>query len=440
MRSSERSLARRVGWTAAGAACAAGLATLLVAMAVVDHLERAEARDDALSLAEAIAREIREGGTADRADLEEEVREFTHSGASIAVVGPGGDRLAGVNQLPSPHGSETCEVNRSAGTEWFVCAAAAGGGRRVLVGETTDALLSHRAPLLFGGMVALLVVLLGSVLAGLLVGRWSLAPLVRLEQSVARVEAAQPEAHAPFERSGLREVDAISRSLEDLLERLSEELARSRRFSADAAHELRTPLTKLRAELELVAEELPSSSPPHEALLRTVSRTDDLTNLVERLLLLASPEDAVRSETLTSLAVVLETAVEELSTREQDRMVVTLDGDGLVMGDEAVLRSALSNAIGNALKYSRGEVRVSVAEDGDAVVVRVDDDGPGLGAEGRERAFEPFYRSPRQRASPGHGVGLALIAHVVRAHRGQVRFLDDEPGAKLELRFPRHRG
>ena len=121
-------------------------------------------------------------------------------------------------------------------------------------------------------------------------------------------------------------------------------------------------------------------------------------------------------------------------------MVVTLDGDGLVMGDVAVLRSALSNAIENALKYSRGEVRVSVAEDGEAVVVRVDDDGPGLGAEGRERAFEPFYRSPRQRANPGHGVGLALIAHVVRAHRGQVRFLDDEPGAKLELRFPRHRG
>ncbi len=434
MPSSERSLAQRVGWTAAGAAGAAAVATLVVAMAVVDHLERAEARDDALSLAQAIARETRSVGD-DPEALQDEVREFAHGDVSIAIVAADGARLAGVAEVPTPSGAR-CGVVSSAGVEWFVCAADAGRGRRVLVGETAEALHAHRAPLLLGGLVALLVVLLASVFAGLLVGRWSLAPLARLERSVARADAAA--SRAPFDRSGLREVDAIAEALDELLTRLGVELARSRRFSADAAHELRTPLSKLRAELELVAESLPADAEPREAVLRTVARTDELTHLVERLLLLASPEDALVTETLTSLAVVLETVADDLAPREAARLRLTLDADGLVKGDEAVLRAVIANAIDNALKYSDGEVRARVSEDGGDVVVRVDDDGPGLDEEGRARAFEPFFRGPDQRARPGHGVGLALIAHVVQAHGGAARFVDDPPGARLEIRLPRH--
>lgn len=438
MRSSDPSLARRVGGTAAGAACVAAIATLGAAMAVVDHLERSEAREDALALGRAIARELDASGHRGHDALAAEVREFTHGGIAIAILGPDDSRLAGPATLPAPR-SGACERAPARGTEWFVCAAETADGYRVLVGEAAEAVLSHRAPLLLGGAVALLVVLVGSVLAGVLVGRWSLRPLTRLEASVGAVDAANPSAHGRFERSGLREVDALARALEALLEQLSTELARSRRFAADAAHELRTPLSKLRAELELSAEVLPVGAEPREALSRMVARTIDLARLLDRLLLLASPEDAVRSETLASLAVVLETAVEALDPADVARVRVALDTDGLVMGDEAILRSVVANALDNALKYSDGEVRACVRREGDDVVLRVDDEGPGLRGEARERAFEPFYRDPRHRASPGHGVGLALIAHVIRAHGGSTRFLEDGPGAHLELRLPGHR-
>jgi signal transduction histidine kinase len=232
-------------------------------------------------------------------------------------------------------------------------------------------------------------------------------------------------------------VDAIASALDALFERSRNELARSRRFAADAAHELRTPLAKLRAEIELVAEELPADSTEQEALTGVVARVDELGRLVDRLLLLASPEETVRSDTLTSLAVVVETVVEDLSASEAKRVSVTLDADGLVTGDEAVLRSLVANAIDNALKYSDGEVRARVSRDGSDVVVRVDDDGPGLDPESRERAFEPFYRGAKERGQAGHGVGLALIAHVVSAHGGTARFLDGDGGARLELRLPR---
>ncbi len=134
----------------------------------------------------------------------------------------------------------------------------------------------------------------------------------------------------------------------------------------------------------------------------------------------------------------MEDSLDDLAPAEAARVQAELAADGLVRGDATVLRSVVTNAVKNALSYSDGGVTVRVAREGDDVVLRVDDQGPGLGAEGRARAFEPFYRGTAARQGSGHGIGLALIAHVVGAHGGRVRFLPEEPGAKLEVRLPAH--
>jgi signal transduction histidine kinase len=73
------------------------------------------------------------------------------------------------------------------------------------------------------------------------------------------------------------------------------------------------------------------------------------------------------------------------------------------------------------------------------VVLQVDDDGPGVSPDQRTRVFEPFVRAPIavERQISGHGLGLALIAHVARRHGGIARFIDGDPGAHLEIRLPR---
>jgi signal transduction histidine kinase len=84
-------------------------------------------------------------------------------------------------------------------------------------------------------------------------------------------------------------------------------------------------------------------------------------------------------------------------------------------------------------------VEVTAFESEEEVVLVVDDDGPGVAPDQRTRVFEPFVRAPQavERQISGHGLGLALIAHVARRHGGGARFIDGEPGAHLEIRLPK---
>ena len=96
-------------------------------------------------------------------------------------------------------------------------------------------------------------------------------------------------------------------------------------------------------------------------------------------------------------------------------------------GDAAALRRAIDNLVTNAAKFAASGqwigVRAARAPDGHAVVLRVEDRGPGIPRDERERVFEPFYRGPaaERNAHPGSGLGLSLVRHVVRAHGGSVR-------------------
>lgn len=440
--SGRRSLVRRVGLVAALTAAGASLATLSVAMVVVDYRVTSDAEDDALERARALAAELdaeaRAQQAVTQAQLEDELREFSHGDVTLAVWEASG-RLAGDPALPSP-AQDGCEASAGPDGAWMVCrASSASAGRWVLVGEPRSQLLAHREPLLLGGLVALIVVVLGGIFAGISVGRWSLRPLVRLQGALTAMDAAAPQPAPSLPRSGMVEIDDVAATIDDLLGRLRVELERSRHFAADAAHELRTPLTKLRTELELRAEEHDEGSHEGRQLLRSVARVEDLGELVDHLLVLASPESALRGASLVSVSALVEAVVEDLDA-DASRVRLELEDDGAVVGDATVLSAAISNGLGNALKYSKGPVRVGVQDTAEHVVLRIDDEGPGLGEEARARAFEPFYRAPEQRGTGGHGIGLALIAHVVAAHRGDAAFVDDGPGAHLVVRLPRHRG
>jgi len=433
---------RRAGGAAALSAVIASLVTLLVAMVVVDRRVVQDAEDDALARAQAFVRELDEEWRAardiDHGQLEDEVAEFTHGGSEIAVVDPTG-RLAGSKRIPDldHDGCTSVAATASAATEtaepWLVCRATATATNHwVLVGEPRASVVAHRQSLLTGGLVALFIVALGGVVAGAVVGRWSLRPLVELRGALDAIDIGDHGGVAPLPRSGLSELDALAETLDVVLARLHDELERSRLFAADAAHELRTPLTKLRTELELLLEDHEGA----EAVViqRQVARIEDLAALIDRLLLLASPESTLRGAAHVSMAAVVEAVLDDLDGA--DRVEVDLADDGSVLGDATVLSAVVSNALGNALKFSEGPVKLAVHSDAGDVILRVDDEGPGLGELERERAFEGFFRAPEHRATKGHGIGLALIAHVVQAHDGTVGFVDGPPGAHLVIRLP----
>jgi signal transduction histidine kinase len=108
-----------------------------------------------------------------------------------------------------------------------------------------------------------------------------------------------------------------------------------------------------------------------------------------------------------------------------------------VRGDAAALRRALANLVANAAKFAAAggwvAVRASPRADGRAVVLRVEDHGPGIPRDERERVFEPFHRgkAAERNATPGSGLGLSLVRHVVRAHGGTVRAEGREGGGAV---------
>ena len=110
----------------------------------------------------------------------------------------------------------------------------------------------------------------------------------------------------------------------------------------------------------------------------------------------------------------------------------------LVSADRDLLFDAMANLVDNAIKHGReaGQVTVAVGRNDGGAVITVADDGPGIPADEYHHVFRRFYHLERSRGTPGDGLGLSLVAAVVRLHGARVDMFDNAPGLKVELHFP----
>jgi two-component system OmpR family sensor kinase len=220
-----------------------------------------------------------------------------------------------------------------------------------------------------------------------------------------------------------------------MLERLEEAFrareaseGRLRRFLADASHELRTPLASIRGYSEvfrLGAASSPSDS--ERAMTRIEEEAARMGVLVEDLLTLARL-DEVRERTAEAvdLGQLAQDAAADARAVDPAREISVAAGDeAVVLGDENQLRQVLANLIGNALVHTPAgsPIEVAVRRTGDAAEVEVRDHGPGLPTERPGDLFERFWRARHEPGAPrgGAGLGLAIVAGIVRAHGGSAR-------------------
>jgi signal transduction histidine kinase len=424
MRSTERTptLARRLAWTLALSSTLAAVLALVIALPLADALIRGQIEREVSGAAAVLAAELAEKPSLS-GELDEEAKEL------------GIDGRVTIEDLDA--GTPTGCGRVESGT--FAChrQLAHDPARAVVVAIPVARLTEHRASLWIAGFGVLIVALLSAALVGRSLAARVLAPLASLQRAVIDIDASAPTAIELPPKTGFAELDALRSALANLLERLDTELTLTRRFTSAAAHELRTPLTKMLAELELAAEGGASASPA--ALERLHQTTAHLVTLTERLLSLATPSDALDSDRATSIAALAEALGDRRSPTEVARLeIVTDEGDGLVRGDEILLAAMLDNVVDNALNFSTGSVRVSVQERAGEVLIAVEDTGPGVPDELSSELFLPFRRASQNQARPGHGLGLALVAHVAQACGGSARFVPDRPsGARVEICLPR---
>ncbi len=265
-------------------------------------------------------------------------------------------------------------------------------------------------------------------------------PLERLRREVA----ARPrndlrpldETRAPDEvRPLIQEVNA-------LIERVKAMMEAQRRFVADAAHQLRTPFAGLRAQAELARRE-PVPEPVRAALDGICDGAQRCSRLVNQLLTLARNEPQARpdapAERVDLEHLAREAAAHWAPEALRRGLDLAFEGAGRALpipGDAAALRDLLDNLLDNAVSYTPrgGHVTVRVGGDGSAWL-QVEDDGPGIAPEYRERVFERFRRVPGT-SLPGSGLGLAIVREVATRHGASVE-LDGgrQGGARFTIRF-----
>jgi signal transduction histidine kinase len=270
------------------------------------------------------------------------------------------------------------------------------------------------------------------------VGR-SLSPVEAMRAEVDRISSSELQRRVP-EPGGSDEISRLAATMNRMLARLEASQARQRRFVSDASHELRSPVASIRqnAEVALAHPEMTDTRGLAETVLAESLRVQ---RLVEDLLLLANADE--RRAPRADKEVDLDDLVFEEAALVRNGGKVKVDtegvGAGRVRGDALQLRRAVGNLAENAARHAGSQVSFSLSENDGYVVLRVDDDGPGIPAEQRERVFERFVRldQARDREGGGSGLGLAIVAEIVAAHGGTVT-AGQSPlgGARIELFLP----
>lgn len=256
------------------------------------------------------------------------------------------------------------------------------------------------------------------------------------------------------------EFDRLAESLNAMLERIEALLYGLKDVSDNIAHDLKTPLTRLRNRVESTLAGPPDVTTYREALETTIEESDRLIATFNALLMIARVEAGSAAEEAAEIdvgAVVRDVAELYEPVAEEAGMSLVVNapaagGDGAtIRASRELVSQAVANLIDNAIKYAappagagsglprEPAVIVSVEKTADAVIVRVADNGPGIPEADRERVLQRFVRLEKSRSEAGSGLGLALVAAVVRLLGGSIALGDAAPGLVVTVHLPRGR-
>ena len=303
----------------------------------------------------------------------------------------------------------------------------------LLVGRTSEARLAGNLRSLHRGLwIAIpLAVIVSAVMAGAATRR-ALRPVGSITALANSISGTTNGARIPVPDTH-DEIADLSITLNAMLDRVDASQLAQRQFTSDAAHELRTPLMAMQGELELLANG--TQDLDHVVLERLHSISSRLGDRIDDLVLLSTLDEhrPLVLEDIDLLALV---------ESEAAILIPRMEASGTapsIAADRTLISRAVRNLLANAKRHCHSQVRATVAHVGDRVVLHVDDDGPGLPDDAADRIFGRFSRleEARDPSTGGAGLGLAIVAAVAQAHRGNVSVgKSDLGGARFELSLP----
>jgi heavy metal sensor kinase len=273
------------------------------------------------------------------------------------------------------------------------------------------------------------LLLLAAAVGGYWLSRRALSPVDALVRSARAISGTNLHTRLQKLETG-DELQRLSDTLNEMLDRIESAFLRITEFTADASHELRTPVALIRTEAELALRRSRGETEYKDALRHILTEAERTTVLIEQLLSLARTDSGREKFNLQpvdlreTLCKVVD-GWQQVATIRDLQFSASLDvPDLFVLGDETLLRRLADILLDNALKYTiaPGSVCLSLEPKGESVVITVKDSGVGIPEEEQSKVFERFYRvdKARSRAQGGVGLGLAIAQWIVTQHGGSI--------------------
>ncbi|WP_066267997.1 heavy metal sensor histidine kinase [Hydrogenophaga palleronii] len=282
--------------------------------------------------------------------------------------------------------------------------------------------------------------LVGAVLAGAALVGWgtywrvrcSFRPLLDLAAQTKAIDARHLGQRLSLQEPA-EELQPLIDQFNGLMQRVERTYAQLEGFNADVAHELRTPLANLIGHTEVTLSRERSVQELEETLHSNLEELHRMAAIVNDMLFLAQADRGVKARrgASVSLAELVRQVVEFHEAPMEDRgLRVQIDGDAALSMDEPLVKRALSNLLGNAIRYADpgSQLKVHIAREpaadgssGDSVRLWVENSGPSIAAEHLPRMFDRFFRADAARCEvekPHHGLGLSIVAAIARMHDG----------------------
>ena len=290
------------------------------------------------------------------------------------------------------------------------------------------------------------------VIAAAVLGHWmsrkALAPVDELVRTARDVSGTSLGKRLPKLETG-DELQRLSDTLNEMLDRIEAAFLRISQFTADASHELRTPVSLIRTESELALRRARGEEEYRESLRHILSEAERTTGLIEQLLALARADSGRELLKISEINVhaLLQSVIGGWQSVAASRGIqfsaeMNADEEVSVRGDASLLRRVIDILLDNAFKYtpSPGSVQLSFAEKAEEVEIAVKDSGIGIDPQEQSKIFERFYRvdKARSRDQGGAGLGLSIAQWVVTQHRGTIT-VESVPGqgSTFRIRLPK---
>lgn len=244
------------------------------------------------------------------------------------------------------------------------------------------------------------------------------------------------------------ELYVLSKTINNLLDRLETAIEREKQFTSDASHELRTPLTVIKGTLEVLIRKPRGTQEYEDKINFCVSEVDRLNHLVDQLLLLARYENekqTIKKESVFLNGLILDTLARQSTFIEANGIIISteFEDEFYCISDHHFVSIILTNLISNALKYSNsnGTIDVHLYTKEQQIICSIVDNGIGISKVDLEKVFQPFFRSKALNHPDikGIGVGLSIVQRLCSLLNIGINISSSEQlGTKVELFFPNH--